>query len=224
MNFTYFVMLCRTCASIVLTLLCIVLIVSMFALGIRAQDKQVGASVIYTHGTGTGNSDGVGARGEVVLPLNHFLTTVGEASWVVEPKIYLGDSRSNAVRARVDLRALLLFDSSAVPFISVGGSAVHQSTSLYSKSAFNPTLGAGFNIRNRVVPFWRHYITERQTQNKVSADELAVELYFPLNERWLIRGGLAGINSRFTQPPGHPNEGRHSVWTMTMHTGIAFKF
>ncbi len=224
MSLTYLMMLGRVSASIILSLLCVMLIVSMFALGVTAQDKQVGASVIYTHGTGTGNRDGVGGRADVVLPVNHFLTAVGEASWILEPKIYLNDGHTNAVRLRADLRAGLPLWISVTPFVSAGGSMIHQRASLYSKTAFNPTLGGGLNFRNRVVVFWRHYFTEQQTQNKAAADELAGELYFPLNERWLIRAGLAGVNARFTQPPGHPNEGRHSVWTMTLHSGVAFRF
>ena len=224
MTFTYLSLLLRTCASIVLTLLCVLLTVSMFVAAIQAQERQVGGSVIYTHGTGTGNRDGIGGRGDVVLPVNHFLTSVSEVSWVMEPKIYLGDDHTHAVRLRADLRAGLPLWLYFTPFVNVGGSFVQQRTSLYTKSAFNPTFGAGVNFKNRVVPFWRHYVTERQTHNKTSADELAVEVYLPLNERWLVRAGLATINTRFTQPAGHPNEGRHSVWTITMHMGAAFRF
>ena len=224
MTCTYVKLLLQTYANIILALLWVLLTVSLFVTAANAQERQVGGGVIYSHGTGTGNRDGIGGRGDVVIPLNHFLTAVGETSWIIEPKAYLGNDNTNAVRVRADLRAGLPLWLSFTPFVSVGGSAVHQRTSLYTKTAFNPTFGAGVNFKNRVVPFWRHYVIERQTQNAASADELAAEVYLPLGQRWLIRTGAAAINSRFTQPPGHPNTGRHSVWTMTMHLGVAYKF
>lgn len=225
MNLTYFVTLLKVYAGIVLTLLCAVLITAMLVSAASAQERQAGLGVLYTHGSGTGNGDAIGVRADAVLPLNDFLKVIGEVSWAIEPKLYLGDGSGQTYRARVDLRAHWPGNKAVAPFVSVGGSGVYQHTSQYDKSAYNPTLGAGINVRNRVIPYWRHFFTEQQTQNKVAADEFGAELYLPLNgPRWLVRAGLAGVNTRFSQPPGYSNAGRYSVWTFVMHTGFALRF
>jgi hypothetical protein len=223
MTSQFLCMWARVSASLLLHLMCVVLTVAMLVLGVTAQDRQAGVSVVYSHGTGTGNRDGVGVRGEVYVPVSETWKVLGEMSWVIEPKAYLNDS-TNTLRARLDVRAQWPSEGNWRPFVSAGVSGVHQRTSLFTKSAFNPTVGAGVNIGQVLVPYWRHYFTERQTQNRANADEIGGEMYMPISARLVVRAGVAGVNTRFTQPVGHPNEGRHSVWTLVTHGGVGFVF
>lgn len=188
-----------------------------------AQERQVSAGVVYANSPGTGNRPGVGVRADVVIPIDDLFTLLGETNWVIEPKGYVGDG--SAWRARLDGRMHLYpREADLSPFVSVGLSAVHQTTSQYSKGALTWTFSAGAVVQQRYVPYWKRYFPEGQTQNKVSADEIGGELYLPLNDtRWRIRAGVAGVNTRFTQIGG-PFAGKHSSWALQTHFGISRVF
>lgn len=202
-----------------LFLLAILLIASVS----YAQERQASTGVIYVNSPGTGNRPGVGVRADVVIPIDDLFTLLAETNWVVEPKGYVGDG--SAWRARLDGRMHLYpREADLSPFVGVGLSAVHQTTSQYSKGALTWTFSAGVVLRQRYVPYWKRYFPEGQTQNKVSADEIGGELYLPLNEsRWRIRAGLAAVNTRFMQPAG-PQAGKHSSWAMQAHFGVGWVF
>lgn len=203
-----------------LILICMLLSVGASA---RAQERQAGLQATYVHSPGTGNTDGVGLKAEAVLPLTDFLTAVTELGWVIEPKAYLGNGQ--ALRGRAELRIAPFTRGKVRPYLAAGGSAVRQWTSAYRKSAFNPTVSFGVNWGNCLVPYWKHFLVERQTQNRVAADEFGAGLYLPLDDsRWLVRTSLSTINTRFSQPAGFLNAGRYSVWAWQMSAGFARRF
>jgi len=190
-----------------------------------AQERQAGVQVIFTHSPNTGHDNGVGVKGDVALPVDRFLTVLAECGWEIQPKSYIGDG--SALRARVDGRVYFLGSGGAglAPFASVGTALSRQFTSQYQKGAIYLTVGAGVNVKQRAVVYWRHFFRETQTANRSSADEIAVEAYLPLaaTSPWRIRGSIGATNVRFTQPSG-PVAGRHSAWAWQMGMGVGRVF
>ena len=190
---------------------------------IHAQERQVSLQAQLVNSKGTGNDLGYGVKTDVILPLNDFLTAVAELGWVVEPKTYIGDGHAFRGRAEVRLQPWREYDQPF--FVSAGGSFVHQRTSQYTKTAYNPTVAIGANIKARAVLQYKHYFTENRTPNRVGASEFSGEVFIPFNDtRWLVRTGVSVINSRFSQPDGFVNAGRYSVWAFQAQAGFAYRF
>ena len=184
-----------------------------------AQEKQLGAQALLVNSPGTGNALGMGVKADAVLPLNDFLKAVAEASWVVEPKAYLGNGQ--AFRGRAELR---FQPRRSLFWVGAGGALVHQRTSEYTKTAWFPALSGGVNVRNRLVFGVKRYFQERQTLNKVSAWEVQADAYIPFNDtRWLVRIGGGATRTRFYQPWGQLM-GWQASWAPSVSAGFAWRF
>lgn len=189
------------------------------------QERQVGVQAIYTHSPGTGHDNGVGVKTDVVVPIDkQFFAVLGELNWEVQPKSYIGDGW--AWRGRLEGR-IHFYDRREKwsPFYSVGLAASHQYTSQYDKGSKTWTMGAGVVYDQKVVGYWRHLFEEKQTANRASADEVGVELYWPLDvgSKWRVRASGSVINVRFTQPNG-PYAGRHNVNAYQIGIGLGRVF
>lgn len=199
----------------------LILILVLLSAGIPAfgQERQIGAQALLVNSPGTGNTLGIGAKVDAVVPLNDFLKAVTEASWIVEPKAYIGDG--HAFRGRAELR----FHAPGQPFWFAGGGAVvHQRTSEYRKTAFFPTISGGINLHDRFIVGVKRYFQEQQTLNKVSAWEVQGDVFIPFNDtRWLVRIGGGATRTRFYQPWGEL-AGWQTSWAPSVSAGFALRF
>lgn len=200
----------------------LILILVLLSAGIPAlgQERQAGIQALLVNSPGTGNTLGMGAKGDVVAPLNEFFTALAEVSWIVEPKAYLGNG--HAFRGRADLR---YHPHTLHPFwIGSGVAVVHQRTSEYTKTAVFPTASAGINLNNRMVVGVKRYFQEAQTLNKVSAWEVQGDVFIPFNDtRWLVRIGGGATRTRFYQPWGSLM-GWQASWAPSASAGFAWRF
>lgn len=191
------------------------------------QEQQVSVGAVFTPlSRGTGDGPSIGVRADAVLEINQFARFVGEASWAIEEKLYIGDGSGNAFRGRAELRAQWPGRGYYVsPFVGAGVSVVRKNTSQYSKTGVHPIITTGLNFQDKVIPYVRWYLPEHTTPNKGRAFEYGSELFFPLAEDspWLIRAGIAGIRSTFWQPSG-PLQGWRHAHSMRLHMGAGYRF
>ena len=188
-----------------------------------AQERQVNVEAQFVNSNGIGDKSGGGFKIELVLPANDFFTAVAESSVLSEPKGYVGSNIG--IRTRLDARFHPIGEKYR-PFVSVGYSNTYQHNADYSKSINGITYGAGINIANILVPYWRHYrLGNDFFQTNIRADEFTVPLYFKLDEkfRWRIKASVSYVRSAFTQTAG-TGKGDYTQRSILGGLGVGYTF